>query len=197
MTGEKNHQVQRMFEIYNQATKVLIWLGEANEDSEFVLSEIEQGSLGRLEEIPNETKLNTILGKPWWKRIWTLQEGFAARPDSLVVCEGRAVEWSKVCDQLPRFAECGVDPRYQNVIDFLAMCQFQGCKECESILAAIVLVLDSKIRQRSTRLCVRALEPLQRKGVQQPRWILGRTSYICVAPWLRQVCELGLSKCYA
>ena len=100
---EKNHQVRQMYQIFAQATRVLIWLGESDEDSEYALTHLE-GLTGALRlDIPRIAKLFT---RPWWSRVWTFQEGLAANGDSLVLCGQRTVAWQTVLQALGDLLKC-------------------------------------------------------------------------------------------
>jgi hypothetical protein len=100
---EKNHQVRQMYQIFAQATRVLIWLGESDEDSEYALTHLE-GLTGALRlDIPRIAKLFT---RPWWSRVWTFQEGLAASGDSLVLCGQRTVAWQTVLQALGDLLKC-------------------------------------------------------------------------------------------
>ncbi|KAF9701663.1 hypothetical protein EKO04_001001 [Ascochyta lentis] len=99
--SEKNHQVGQMFRIYSQAWRVLIWLGEADEESDRAMSCVANRhyySLGL-------HQASSIFTRPWWSRVWTLQEGFAAGPYSRVLCGNRTVGWEALLNayksQLP------------------------------------------------------------------------------------------------
>ncbi|KAF3048482.1 hypothetical protein E8E11_009278 [Didymella keratinophila] len=109
-TKEKNHQVQRMFEVYRRAERVLMWLGDADDASEYVLSNMARLSDPRSPALSadEQTKLRAFFGRPWWKRTWTLQEAFAAKPDSLVICGSEATEWDKIYGGL-RNLDCHSD----------------------------------------------------------------------------------------
>ena len=71
---ERGHQVQSMAKIYGKANRVLVWLGEAANDSDRALEEIrvaaDDESTNSLEnEIIQEAFL-ALLRRTWFQRIW-------------------------------------------------------------------------------------------------------------------------------
>lgn len=99
---EKNHQVGQMFSIYSSASRVLIWLGEGDQDSDYAME-----NLRNLHQTPCEflkpSMIEAVEQRPWWSRIWTLQEGVAASPDSLVLCGDKSVPWETVNSTIAQF----------------------------------------------------------------------------------------------
>jgi hypothetical protein len=110
---ERNQQVQIMRDIYHQAEKVLIWLGEEEDDSDLAMNFI--GTIVEvIQALPPETLLSIInitdyglpqfsdkhwyaLGKflkrPWFQRAWVVQERVMAK-DAVVLCGGKELQWS-------------------------------------------------------------------------------------------------------
>lgn len=78
---ERNHQVQMMSQIYNNATQVCIWLGEDNDDSATAISFIRE--IMKLENFDSisEKKENAhkwrslllLMQRPWFSRRWVVQ----------------------------------------------------------------------------------------------------------------------------
>ncbi|KAF1830322.1 HET-domain-containing protein [Decorospora gaudefroyi] len=93
---ERGHQVQQMCKIYSQAEEVIVWLGQATEETNILMD-----SLRRLEEcssmhghrhwdlaqwttfwllVPQDPGieprkgLELLLKRPWFSRVWILQE---------------------------------------------------------------------------------------------------------------------------
>jgi hypothetical protein len=91
-TGERNHQVQMMAEIYRQASYVYVWLGGADENVRTIragrlrLRYLER-SLGHClwsNACMNTThkvtmSLHAIMDHPYWLRTWIAQEFLSAR----------------------------------------------------------------------------------------------------------------------
>ncbi|CAN9173219.1 unnamed protein product [Alternaria alternata] len=109
---ERGHQVQQMCKIYSQAEEVIVWLGQATEETNILMD-----SLQRLEEHSSTQGhrhwdlaqwttfwllvrqdpdvepckgLGMLLGKPWFRRVWILQEIANAKKAS-VWCGAKSV----------------------------------------------------------------------------------------------------------
>ncbi|KAF2704690.1 HET-domain-containing protein, partial [Pleomassaria siparia CBS 279.74] len=106
---EKEHQIQSMANIYGQASRVVVWLGEAADDSTQALEEIRVAG-GRMfsthssGEVVKEAVLALLL-RPWFRRIWILQEVAAARHVS-IICGSMEIDGYAFClgvEQLKEF----------------------------------------------------------------------------------------------
>ncbi|RYP28112.1 hypothetical protein DL767_007369 [Monosporascus sp. MG133] len=80
---ERGQQVRSMAEIYCKANRVVVWLGEAGADDHHTLKAI-PGAAGDqfTKSSGNETSREAVLAllkRPWFRRIWVLQEVAAAR----------------------------------------------------------------------------------------------------------------------
>jgi len=71
---EKGRQVNSMANIYAKAGRVLVWLGEAAEDSNQAIEDIRAaGSQERYELSPAKTRQDAIfslLRRTWFERVW-------------------------------------------------------------------------------------------------------------------------------
>ncbi|RYP15780.1 hypothetical protein DL765_005506 [Monosporascus sp. GIB2] len=105
---ERRHQVTMMRDIYASAERVIIWLGEEDAETD-VLDSIpllaaqsrHQGVDAKLDQ-----RLVDLMGRcagfflglvdrrPWFSRVWIIQELAMARRDPLVVCGRKSVSWS-------------------------------------------------------------------------------------------------------
>lgn len=69
---ERGHQVQQMANIYKRASRVIIWLGEADAAAERVGKRLKHGSL--TESLEREhfflEDIASFLRRPWFRRIW-------------------------------------------------------------------------------------------------------------------------------
>ncbi|KAN0102169.1 Heterokaryon incompatibility protein (HET) domain containing protein [Hyaloscypha variabilis] len=74
--AERGHQVQLMGRVYNEASCVLIWLGEEDEHTELVSACVHSPFLNLTNEETLALKL--FLGRPWFHRAWTFQESVLA-----------------------------------------------------------------------------------------------------------------------
>ena len=78
---ERNHQVRQMQQIYRDADQVVVWLGEGEKDSSSVMTSIRAMYKEDLHWNNLKALFNMILWlrRPWWKRVWTVQEVILAR----------------------------------------------------------------------------------------------------------------------
>ena len=82
---ERNHQVQLMAQIYKTAQVVVVWLGEASEDSDHAMDAAEKWGMEHLDKDSRYlvwrhrsgdfderswTALRKLLGRPYWTRAW-------------------------------------------------------------------------------------------------------------------------------
>ncbi|KAK4114746.1 HET-domain-containing protein [Canariomyces notabilis] len=85
-TEERGQQVQFMAEIYCKANRVIVWLGEAEPGDHHASKEIVGAALasGDQTTTPSDNEsgheaVSRLLARPWFRRIWVLQEVAAAR----------------------------------------------------------------------------------------------------------------------
>ena len=108
---EKGRQIPLMADIYSKAFRVLIWLGEAKQDSELAMDAFpvlvrklqEKDSTASVpyasvSDVLGETAkhlgaMKHLLRRRWFDRVWTLQEAAAAR-ECLVICGDRLVDFN-------------------------------------------------------------------------------------------------------
>ncbi|KAK3363992.1 heterokaryon incompatibility protein-domain-containing protein, partial [Lasiosphaeria hispida] len=80
---EKGLQVQSMAKVYAYANRVIVWLGEAASDSGEAFKALrkaarEQHARHSIER-PTQQAILSLLKRPWFQRIWVVQEVAAAR----------------------------------------------------------------------------------------------------------------------
>ena len=104
-TLERNQQVAMMGDIYRKAKDAFVWLGETDAESSEALSTIEpfgrdiamhwnpelsHSISAELVEPSRFVAISNFLRRPWWTRVWTVQE--AILPERLVLfCGPRRV----------------------------------------------------------------------------------------------------------
>lgn len=70
--NERGSQVQRMAMIYALANRVIVWLGEAGDNSDQALEEVHKSADGQ--EVGDDHGMQNavlkLLQRPWFKRIW-------------------------------------------------------------------------------------------------------------------------------
>lgn len=102
---ERSGQVQLMRKIYSNAMRVRVWLGLSTEgtvEAMSVLHQMGRGLRGReitINGIPfNKSHfqyVNDFLERPWWSRLWTLQEVVLARTIT-IHCGQRSVNADRI-----------------------------------------------------------------------------------------------------
>ncbi|KAH7346936.1 heterokaryon incompatibility protein-domain-containing protein [Pyrenochaeta sp. MPI-SDFR-AT-0127] len=96
---EKNHQVRQMYNIYSNASRVLIWLGKGNNDSDYAMENLEGSDKPTMREKYHGLdvmRIGKLFHRSWWTRMWTLQEALAAGPGSMVLCGNKSASWEAV-----------------------------------------------------------------------------------------------------
>lgn len=104
---ERNHQVAQMGAIYRQAENVCVWLGKANTSSRVAFNFLELLSSKKWMKILEKkripktgfrhcwTALNRLLQRPYWGRLWVIQEiVLASRID--VYCGDDVIDWESL-----------------------------------------------------------------------------------------------------
>jgi hypothetical protein len=102
-TLERNHQVSVMDQIYGNAKSVVIYLGRATErtgQAFRILKFFTDMSEAKGEEPPwlfmhstnTEEALQDIMRRPWFSRIWTVQEAVLAKHTTLI-CGDHELSW--------------------------------------------------------------------------------------------------------
>jgi hypothetical protein len=92
-----------MGQVYSSAKEVLIWLGEAKDDSDFVFECIEEEAKGKKIEIDG-FELNSyfkLMGRPWFRRVWVVQEAVLPPRDPIIGCGKKWIPWSTFKPVLP------------------------------------------------------------------------------------------------
>jgi hypothetical protein len=71
---EKEHQIQFMATIYARAYRVIVWLGEASDDSDLVFEEIRRSEGKVATSVGENGRLKSaglmLLQRMWFRRIW-------------------------------------------------------------------------------------------------------------------------------
>ncbi|KAM0347360.1 hypothetical protein ACHAPU_004880 [Fusarium lateritium] len=95
--GERNQQVRIMGDIYKSARQVIVWLGEAADDSHLVFEHLKDSLDGSLEDPPVVTEpkrraWNALVKRPWFFRTWVIQEISLARR-AIIMCGKDSTLW--------------------------------------------------------------------------------------------------------
>ena len=117
--ADKNCFIPIMHKIYSTAEGTIVWLGEASTDSDDAISILEDaasrashlasGASQRsmttadiLREAHNETDTKTWKAlanfglRPWWSRVWVMQEIASSKKFITVQCGRRTTNWYKL-----------------------------------------------------------------------------------------------------
>lgn len=137
---EKSHQVGQMRLVYKLAEQVIIWLGPSSQDSDLLMSlaktldihasrtkdweqewkSIEVANGGPATEVSCRAyaALEQLLARPYFRRVWILQEVASAR-SAVVVCGAKRVP-ARTFAQMPALLGIEkVDPHVQAVLDIM------------------------------------------------------------------------------
>lgn len=105
---ERAQQVRLMGEIYRQAYRVLCWIGEGDEFSDYAFDRMNDATfqassqeLKTTSRTPtlDEVRVSLVVHKNieerrYWTRVWTLQEVVLASEDPIIICGSRRLLWS-------------------------------------------------------------------------------------------------------
>lgn len=103
---ERSHQVSLMAQIYQGALRVVVYLGPSADDSDEAMHwirEIDQpsdyGAWPSREERPrgplNMDSIRALFQRPWFRRVWVLQE-IAFAQDAVFVCGQSEASWDSI-----------------------------------------------------------------------------------------------------
>ncbi|KAL7917945.1 heterokaryon incompatibility domain-containing protein [Trichoderma austrokoningii] len=120
-TVERGDQIRLMAEIYCKANRVIVWLGESADGSDQVLKSIRMAAD---EEVPKSSgnidgqAILTILRRPWFRRIWVLQE-IAAAQNIVVMCGPTRIDGYAFCLGLPSLLSYADIPDHIRSVTYL------------------------------------------------------------------------------
>ena len=92
---ERSAQVQIMDQVYARGVRTLIYLGEATPGTEMLFDELEEADSNLDRPAPSpaiEQQLDELIARPWFRRVWVLQEAFL-NESRLVICGRRQASW--------------------------------------------------------------------------------------------------------
>lgn len=94
--SERNHQVNMMRDIYAGAELTVVWLGQATDSSDLAIRYIANPGLPAQEtRSALEEALQSLLEKPYWSRIWIVQELMLAK-DVMFYCGTKSFGWHQL-----------------------------------------------------------------------------------------------------
>lgn len=89
-SNERNEQVRLMGTIFRNAARVIIYMGESSEDSDKALNAI--ADIGGRATSCEVAAIKSLLQRPWFERVWVLQEVAMSRAAS-AVCGSASIPW--------------------------------------------------------------------------------------------------------
>jgi len=117
---EKNKQVPLMGNIFAQAQNVIIWLGPQSVDSGLAMSAI--SNMTSAEDFDNITEpawdaLENLFSRPWFSRIWVLQE-FKRAKNPIFQCGKATFRWGETGDAIREFwdKDGEIGPKYVKLL---------------------------------------------------------------------------------
>ncbi|KAF7929257.1 uncharacterized protein EAE98_005176 [Botrytis deweyae] len=136
---EKIHQIRQMGDIYKKAEKVVVWLGQGTEETNLVMdamTRLRKASLSwhstewkykahgwvdeNNEHLTNSREqMRLILDRPWFRRIWILQEVANARQSTTVHCGNRSIT-ATIFSQFPALIALKPAVHCQSVLDIMS-----------------------------------------------------------------------------
>jgi hypothetical protein len=136
---ERNQQVGMMRNIYRGAEKVIIWLGDKENDSDMAIDFIpilvmvmELLGPGQSLSAHNATSfglpncpsrpwlaLGHLLRRPWFQRVWTVQECVLAR-EAVIYCGEKEMPW-KMIEALLISRSMETQPIFQTCVSYMSI----------------------------------------------------------------------------
>jgi len=109
-TDEKSSQIPKMWEVYNGAFNVCVWLGAHADGSERAMDFVNEiVKLDNLEQLVQDTHnsekwaaLSSLMRRPWFSRRWIVQEIALAKTATLH-CGESLVSWRDFADAISLF----------------------------------------------------------------------------------------------
>ncbi|PKK47765.1 hypothetical protein CI102_7553 [Trichoderma harzianum] len=122
---ERGEQIQYMAEIYSKANRVIVWLGEAADNSDQALKSIRMAADEEHQSSRNDTDHQAVLAileRPWFRRIWVLQE-VAAAQHIVMMCGSIRIDGYAFCLGLPSLLQYKDIPSHIRSVTYL----MRGC----------------------------------------------------------------------
>lgn len=88
---EKEHQILSMPKIYGQSNRVIVWLGEAADESDNALEALRKAGRGDYSQndLLNQRSILRLLRRPWFQRVWVRYQIFRLSLYELLNCRSR------------------------------------------------------------------------------------------------------------
>jgi len=127
---ERNHQLGLMTRIYQGASRVLVYLGESDHDSDVVMEWIREldapSDFGRGSTVswPSRHALKRFFSRHWFRRVWVLQEVKFARL-AIVICGSQETDWESF-STFHRWSVLRAGPRLPYSVVYASKAERQG-----------------------------------------------------------------------
>ncbi|KAF2159177.1 hypothetical protein M409DRAFT_30316 [Zasmidium cellare ATCC 36951] len=120
---EKAIQVSNMFDIYSNASMVLASLGEHGDDSKALLDgrSIEHSPKSGDHQLRTFRRTEKFGSRPYWSRLWIVQELFAAKDKIEILCGSDKYDWAEVT----KICGYGVPHQRREIWDMLGSSMFR------------------------------------------------------------------------
>ncbi|KAI1760275.1 heterokaryon incompatibility protein-domain-containing protein [Hypoxylon sp. FL1150] len=93
---EREAQVSRIYNIYNHATRVVVWLNTAPFGIRQAFQAAQRNKLPTDYHFGTVRVVSKILASPWWMRVWVVQEFIVAK-SVVIQCSDYTIEWDDFC----------------------------------------------------------------------------------------------------
>jgi hypothetical protein len=139
---EKSSQVSMMRNVYQNAAKVIVWLGGPDPQiinaltflSKLTKEEYPYISAGELSSFPHDD-VKHFFESPWWTRVWTMQELYMARRELTFECGHTHLSETPI-DKIQKALELVQIPLRFRLHHFLGACLWPYPQEWQWIIRA-------------------------------------------------------------
>ena len=118
---ERNAQVQILGKMFSSVGTLLVWIGEADDDSDEIFNLmpcIDDRNADNDARMKWYKSYLQVTNRPWFGRLWVLQELALARDDPIVVCCSKTTFWLTVNAAFEVLArDCGKDVGFSRKSD--------------------------------------------------------------------------------
>lgn len=124
-TSDKSSQVRMMGDIFRKATRTWIWLGEASDEDEAVVDYLCNASSPtdiKPKDLPMPA-LQHFFGRPWFRRLWILQEALLSR-QPVAQCGNKTADFTRI---VKLSTDLIFDNLGNNRGDAFAQCKLRRC----------------------------------------------------------------------
>lgn len=162
--NEKTYQLSQMDSIYSRASKVIVWLGPAADNSGLAMRYLKQKGRFHSHYVAYEARvaIATLLKRPYWRRAWIIQE--VAKASKVEVwCGSQMASWDYFVPYLngPSF---GSDSLPLRILRRFCDAEQASQKEVPRMLLSTAMVHTMYTRASYSRDKIYALIGLTRDG---------------------------------